>query len=277
MQKIILPSGEAVVALGMGTWCMGEDRSRRGEEIATLQAGFDAGLSMIDTAEMYGDGQAESLIGEALVGRRDAAFLVSKVYPHNAAPAAMAAACERSLQRLRTDRLDLYLLHWRGAVPLAQVLEGLLALQRQGKIRHFGVSNLDTAAMREWCALAGGDAVATNQILYNLTRRAVELDLLPFCRQQGLSLMAYSPLEQGALLKNRKLADFARHHAITPTHAALGWVLAQQDVFAIPKTSHRTRLQENLRALTQPLTLAQVAELGGLFPAPAKPQPLAMI
>ncbi len=277
MQKIILPSGEAVTALGMGTWCIGEDRSRRAEEIATLQAGLDAGLSLIDTAEMYGDGQSESLIGEALAGRRDAAFLVSKVYPHNATPAAMAAACERSLQRLRTDRLDMYLLHWRGAVPLAQVLDGLLALQRQGKIRHFGVSNLDTAAMREWCALAGGQAVATNQILYNLTRRAVELDLLPFCRQQGISVMAYSPLEQGALLKHRKLNEFARRHAITPTHAALGWLLAQQDVFVIPKTSHRIRLEENLRAITQPLTPAQRAELAALFPAPTIPQPLAMI
>lgn len=277
MQKIILPSGEAVTALGMGTWCMGEDPTRRAEEIATLQAGLDAGLSLIDTAEMYGDGQSESMIGQALVGRRDAAFIVSKVYPHNAAPAAMAAACERSLRRLRTDRLDMYLLHWRGAVPLEQVLEGLLALQHAGKIRHFGVSNLDTAGMHEWCALAGGSALATNQILYNLTRRAVELDLVPYCRQQGISVMAYSPLEQGALLKNRKLLDFSRRHAITPTHAALGWLLAQPGVLAIPKTSLRARLRENLEAITTPLTQAQLEELGLLFPVPATPQPLAML
>ena len=277
MQKLIMPSGEAVPTLGMGTWCMGEQPVARLEEIATLQAGLDAGLRLIDTAEMYGEGLAETLIGEALVGRRDQAFLVSKVYPQNASPAAMAKACERSLKRLRTDRLDMYLLHWRGSVPLESVLEGLLALQHQGKIRYFGVSNLDTADMQSWCALPGGQAVATNQILYNLTRRAIELDLLPFCRAHRVSVMAYSPLEQAALLTDRTLVAFANRHAMTPAHAALGWLLAQPDVYVIPKTSRRERLQDNLKALERPLTLSQVAELAALFPAPATPQPLAML
>lgn len=277
MKKIIFASGEAIPALGMGTWCMGEQPVARNEEIATLQAGLDAGLRMIDTAEMYGEGLSESMIGEALAGRRDQAFLVSKVYPQNAAPAAMAKACERSLKRLRTDRLDLYLLHWRGNVPLASVLEGLLALQKQGKIRHFGVSNLDTADMQEWCSLPGGQAVATDQVLYNLTRRAVELDLLPFCRARRVPVMAYCPLEQGALLTDARLTAFAERHATTPTHAALGWLLAQPEIFAIPKTSRRVRLQENLKAIEQPLNAHQLAELDALFPAPSTPQPLAMI
>lgn len=277
MQTITFPSGETLPALGMGTWNMGEKPAARREEIATLQAGLDAGLRLVDTAEMYGEGLSERMIGDALAGRRDQAFLVSKVYPHNAAPAAMAQACERSLERLRTDRLDLYLLHWRGSVPLEAVLEGFLRLQGQGKIRYFGVSNLDPSDMREWCALPGGQALATNQILYNLTRRAVELDLLPLCRAQQVPVMAYSPLEQGTLLTNRKLVGFAERHAITPSHAALGWLLAQPDIMTIPKTTNRSRLLENLQAIERPLSPSQVAELGKIFPAPATPQPLAML
>jgi diketogulonate reductase-like aldo/keto reductase len=277
MKTIELAGGVKIPVLGVGTWNMAEDTTLRAEEIATLQASLDAGLTMIDTAEMYAEGAAEALVGEALAGRRQQAFIVSKVYPHNAAMAAMAQACERSLQRLRTDCIDLYLLHWRGTVPLEQVLEGLLRLQAQGKIRYFGVSNLDTASMRQWCALPGGADVATNQILYNLTRRAVELDLLPFCRRQGIPVMAYSPLEQGALLHSQPLIEFAQRHGITPAHAALGWVLAQEQVFAIPKTSHRHHLQQNLKALEQPLSIAQCAELEALFPAPTRPEPLAML
>lgn len=261
----------------MGTWNMGEEPTAHAAEVATLQAGIDAGLRVIDTAEMYGDGASERMVGQAIAGRREQVFLVSKVYPHNASRRAMTAACEASLNRLKTDRLDLYLLHWRGSVPLAEVLEGLIALQRSGKIRYFGVSNLDTAAMEQWWQLPGGPNAATNQVLYNLTRRAVELDLLPWCRAHGVPVMAYSPLEQGALLGDARLRAFAQRHAITASHAALGWLLAQDGILAIPKTASHARLQANLRALQQPLSQSQCAELERLFPRPATPQPLAMI
>ncbi|MEC5398458.1 aldo/keto reductase [Uliginosibacterium sp. H1] len=277
MHTITLPSGEAVPALGMGTWCMGESRAARAEEIATLRAGLDQGLRLIDTAEMYGDGKSEEMIAEAIAGRRDEAFLVSKVYPHNAGRKTAIEACERSLQRLGTDRIDLYLLHWRGSVPLEQTLEAFESLQAAGKIRHWGVSNLDIDDMRELYGITGGERVATNQVLYNLGRRGIEWDLQPWCRERDIPLMAYSPIERGELLEDGTLVDFARRHGITPAHAALGWVLAKKDVIVIPKTSHRTRLQENLAALNTPLTPSQVAELDGLFPAPTGPEPLAML
>jgi diketogulonate reductase-like aldo/keto reductase len=277
LNTITFPGGDVVPALGMGTWNMGEDPAAQATEVATLQAGIDAGLRVIDTAEMYGDGASERMVGKAIAGRRDQVFLVSKVYPHNASRRAIGAACEDSLKRLATDRLDLYLLHWRGSVPLAEVLEGLRALQRSGKIRYFGVSNLDTAAMEQWWRLPGGAEVATDQILYNLTRRAVELDLLPWCRRHAVPVMAYSPLEQGELLADPRLQAFARRHGITPSHAALGWLLAQDGILAIPKTGSLARLQENLRAMAQPLTGPQCEELAHLFPAPATPQPLEMI
>ena len=277
MKSVTLPSGEKVPALGMGTWNMGEDPAAQAAEVGTIQAGIDAGLRVVDTAEMYGDGASERMVGRAMVGRRDRVFLVSKVYPHHAGRNAIRAACEASLARLGTDWLDLYLLHWRGAVPLAEVLEGLLALQRSGKIRHFGVSNLDTAAMETWSQLPGGADVATDQILYNLSRRAVERDLLPWCRAHSVPVMAYSPLEQGALLADARLQAFGKRHAITPAHAALGWLLAQEGVLAIPKTASLSRLQENLRAIEQPLRPSQCAELERLFPAPSTPRPLEMI
>ncbi len=277
MKQIVLPGGESVPALGLGTWCIGDERQLRGEEIATLQLALDLGVRLIDTAEMYGEGRAESLIGEALLGRRDEAFIVSKVYPHNASRRDAVAACERSLKRLRTEHIDLYLLHWRGSVPLQETLEAFLALQAAGKIRHFGVSNFDLDDMREWAALDGAAATATNQVLYNLGRRGVEWDLLPWQRAHSMPLMAYSPIEQGRLLRDHKLIDFAARHGFSPSQAALAWLLAQEDVIVIPKTGQRQRLRENLAAAAIRLDAAQLAELERLYPAPRGAVPLAML
>ena len=277
MKTVLLPSGEPVPALGLGTWNIGDDPAARAEEIATLRLGLDLGLRLIDTAEMYGDGRSESLVGAAIAGRRDEVFLVSKVYPHNASRAGTAAACERSLKRLGTDRIDLYLLHWRGDVPLAETVQAFDALQRAGKIRHWGVSNLDAADMRELAGVAGGQGVAADQLLYNLSRRGIEFDLLPWLRERGIAVMAYSPVEQGKLLRDAQLAGFARRHGMTPAQAALAWLLAQDGVIAIPKTSNRERLRENAVACEIGLSAAQRAELDRLFPPPCKPTPLEML
>ena len=279
MKTVTLPSGEAVPALGQGTWHMGDDPSRRAEEIAALRLGLDLGLTLIDTAEMYGEGAAETLLGEALAGRRDEAFIVSKVYPHNATRAGTVAACERSLRRLGTDRIDLYLLHWRGGVPLAETAEVLGALQRAGKIRHWGVSNLDAADMRELWALPGkaGQGVAVNQLLYNLQRRGIEWSLLPWQREHGIATMAYSPIEQARLAADRRLGDFARRQGMTAAQAALAWLLTADDVIAIPKTSRPERVRENAAALEHPLDAVQRAELDRLFAPPNKDAPLDML
>ncbi|QOT75976.1 aldo/keto reductase [Cupriavidus basilensis] len=277
MKTVSLPGGESVAALGMGTWNMGDQPAARAEELATLRLGLDLGLTLIDTAEMYGDGRSEELVGEAIAGRRDEVFLVSKVYPHNAGRASAVAACERSLRRLGTDRLDLYLLHWRGSVPLAETMEAFMALRKAGKIRHFGVSNLDLDDMRALWRVPGGKEVAANQLLYNLTRRGIEWDLLPWLREHGVALMAYSPIEQATLLRNPRLARFARTHGVSPAQAALGWLLAQQGVIAIPKTSHRERLRENHGALALTLSTQQLAELDAAFQPPDGPHPLAML
>jgi diketogulonate reductase-like aldo/keto reductase len=277
MKTIRLPSGEIVPALGMGTWVMGEHPPQRAEEIATLRAGLDLGLKLIDTAEMYGEGASETMIGEALAGRRAEAFLVSKVYPHNASRARTIAACERSLRRLNTDRIDLYLLHWRGSVPLAETIEAFEALRSAGKIRHWGVSNFDRADMEELIATADGESVATNQVLYNLTRRGVEWDLLPWAAARELPVMAYSPIEQAGLLGSRELRGLARAHGWTAAQLAIAWVLDRDGVIAIPKTSSRARLEENARALELRLTADIRAELDNLFPPPRGPTPLEML
>jgi diketogulonate reductase-like aldo/keto reductase len=277
MKTVILPSGERVPALGQGTWRMGEQRATRGEEIATLRLGLDLGLTLIDTAEMYGEGRSEEMIAEALQGRRSEAFLVTKVYPHNASRKAAVAACERSLRRLSTDRIDLYLLHWRGSVPLAETLEAFMALRQAGKIRHYGVSNLDLADMQELWSVPGGPAVAANQVLYNLSRRGIEWDLLPWCRKRRVPIMAYSPIEQARLVNNQKLADFATRHAMTAAQAGLAWLLANDDIIVIPKTGHRERLKENLGAFDHVLTPAQLAELDRLFPPPQGPGTLEIL
>jgi aldehyde reductase len=256
---------------------MGEARTARAEEIATLRLGLDLGARLIDTAEMYGEGRAEELVAQAIAGRRDDAFLVTKVYPHNATAQGAVAACERSLKRLNTDRIDLYLLHWRGGAPLEATLQAFMRLKQAGKIRHFGVSNLDLGDMQELWRLPGGEAVATNQLLYNLVRRGIEWDLLPWMRERRVPVMAYSPLEQARLLGRRALAGFAERHGMTPAQAALAWLLAREDVIVIPKASSRVRLRENLGALDQALTPAQLAELDQLFPPPAGASALQML
>ena len=277
MKTVTLPCGERVPAFGLGGWNIGDNAATRAEEIATLRLGLDSGARLIDTAEMYGDGRSEQLIAEAIAGRRDEVFLVSKVYPRNASAKGLPAACERSLRRLNTDRIDLYLLHWRGNVPLAETLRAFMRLKQAGKIRHYGVSNLDLADMQALWQLPGGAGVAANQLLYNLARRGIEWDLLPWLRQRRVPLMAYSPLEQARLAGNRKLAGFAERHGMTPAQAALAWLLAKDDVIVIPKTGSRERLKQNLGALDHALTAAQLAELEQLFPPPTGASSLAML
>jgi diketogulonate reductase-like aldo/keto reductase len=261
----------------MGTWYMGDDARRRGDEIAALRAGLDLGATLIDTAEMYGEGKAESLVGEAIAGRRDEVFVVSKVYPHNATRKGAVAACERSLKRLKTDRIDLYLLHWRGSVPFAETLEAFTRLQAAGKIRHFGVSNLDRGDMEEFWGAPGGQGVQTDQLLYNLTRRGIEWDLLPWLRERRIPVMAYSPIEQSRLVRERKLVGFAKANGMTPAQAALAWLLAKDDVIAIPKSASVQRVTENVAAAGMKLSAAQLAELDRLFPPPKSPQSLEML
>lgn len=277
MKTVTLPSGKRVPAFGQGTWHLGENRATRAEEIATLRLGLDLGLTLIDTAEMYGEGRSEELIAEAIEGRRDEVFLVSKVYPQNASRKGVVAACERSLARLRTDRIDLYLLHWRGNVPLAETMEAFMALQQAGKIHEYGVSNLDLEGMQELLSVPGGRAVATDQLLYNLARRGIEWELLPWLRERRIPIMAYSPIEQAKLTRNPHLVDFAQRHGMTPAQVSLAWLLDHDDVIVIPKTGRRDRLKENLGAFDHRLTPAQLAELDRLFPPPMGPSPLEML
>ncbi len=275
--RIALPDGETVPALGQGTWNLGDDASARSEEIATIRLGLDLGLTLIDTAEMYGDGRSESRVGEAIAGRRDEVFVVTKVLPDHASRDGTLAACERSLRRLRTDRIDLYLLHWRGGVPLAETVDGFEALRRAGKIRHWGVSNLDLADLRELVAVPGGERVAANQLLYNLVRRGIEWDLLPWLRERRIPVLAYSPIEQARLLRDRRLKAMAKRTGRTPAQLALAWLLSKPGVVAIPKTAHRERLRENADVLSHPLGDDEEEELERLFPPPTGPAPLEMI
>ncbi|MGZ5231203.1 MAG: aldo/keto reductase [Burkholderiales bacterium] len=277
MKTVALPAGERVPAFGQGTWHIGEDPQMREEEIATLRLGLDLGATLIDTAEMYGEGKAEELIGEAIAGRRDEVFLVSKVYPHNASRRGAVAACERSLQRLKTDRLDLYLLHWRGTIPLAETMAAFMFLQQSGKIRYYGVSNLDVDDMEELWSVPGGRDVQTDQVLYNLARRGIEWDLLPWLRERRIPVMAYSPIEQGRILRKPALVDFAKRYGMTPAQVALAWLLKDDDIIVIPKAAHRERLLENLGALKIRLTPPQLAELDRIFPPPDGPRPLEML
>jgi len=277
MKLVDLALDERVPALGMGTWEMGDHRAARKDEIACLQHGIDLGMSLIDTAEMYGEGASEKLVGEAIAGRRDKVFLVSKVYPHNATRKGTIAACERSLARLGTDRLDLYLLHWRSSVPFAETIEAFAHLQRDGKIRHWGVSNLDASELDELAATPGGQAVATDQVLYNLSRRGAEWSLLPWCAQHGIPLMAYSPIEQARLLRNRQLMALAAEIGKSPAQIALAWLLSRNNVIAIPKAAKRAHVDENFGALDCVLDGATLAKLDVIFPPPHGEKPLEMI
>jgi diketogulonate reductase-like aldo/keto reductase len=270
-----LPSGETVPVFGLGTWKMGEEPRHASAEADALRLGLDLGASLIDTAEMYGN--AESVVGEAIAGRRDAVFLVSKVLPSNASRSGVIAACERSLKRMRTDRIDLYLLHWRGGVPLAETVEAFEALKAAGKIRHWGVSNFDTDDMEELAALPAGKNCQTNQVLYNLARRGPEFDLSPWCRKLGMPIMAYSPVEQGRLARSQKLDAIAARHEATPAQIALAWVMAQPGVIAIPKASRPEHIRQNIAALDIRLSPQDLAELDHAFPPPRRKQQLEMI
>ncbi|KAI5914527.1 aldo/keto reductase [Thauera sp. 2A1] len=277
MKSIALPDGTQVPALGMGTWMMGETRARRATELAALQRGIELGMTLIDTAEMYGDGASEELVGEAIRGRREQVFLVSKVYPFNAGRRTMPAACERSLKRLGVDCLDLYLLHWRGDIPFDDTVEAFERLQAAGKIRRWGISNLDVQDMQELCAVPGGDGFAVDQVLYNLSRRGIEWDLQPWCAARNVPLMAYSPLEQARLLAQPKLVELARSLQATPAQVALAWLLQQPGVIVIPKASDVRRVEENFGALRLALDAATLVELDRLFPPPRGPRPLEML
>lgn len=277
MKTVSLPSGELVPALGLGTWRMGERARSRAQEIAAVRAAVDLGYRLIDTAEMYGEGGAEHVIGEAIADRRDGIFLVSKVYPHNASRTAAVAACERSLKRLRTDRIDLYLLHWRGAVPLAETVEAFEHLKRDGKIRHWGVSNFDTADMDELWRLAPGPRCAANQIYYSVSRRGIEFDLLPWQRSRGVPAMAYCPIDEGALAQNVALAAIGKPHHATAAQVALAWAISRPGVIAIPKAVDPKHLRENLAAAELRLSADDLAQIDRDFPPPRKRTRLAII
>jgi diketogulonate reductase-like aldo/keto reductase len=278
-----LPAGEAVPVLGQGTWYLGEGRRPRAEEIAALRLGIDLGMFLIDTAEMYGAGAAEELVGEAIAGRRDEVFLVSKVLPSHATAVGTVAACDRSLERLRTDQIDLYLLHWRGPIALAETLAGFEALIRAGKIRYWGVSNFDVPDLEElWStkggrSIKGGREMATDQVLYNLMRRGIEWDLMPWCRERDIPIMAYSPIEQGRLLDHPALHEVAARHGATPAQLALAWVLQHADVIAIPRSGRPEHVEENRAALDLRLTADDMAALDRAFPPPTGKRPLEMI
>ena len=277
-RTVTLPSGRRIAALGQGTWHMAEDPRRRADEIAALRLGIDLGMTLIDTAEMYADGGSEELVGEAISGRRDGLFLVSKVLPNHASRRGAIAACEGSLRRLGVDQIDLYLLHWRGSIPLQETGDAFGALVASGKIGSWGVSNFDVDDMEELADLRGGDAVATDQVLYNLSRRGVEYDLLPWARKSGVPIMGYSPIEQGRLLRHPTLeAVAARHAGATATQVALAWVLRQDGDCAVPQSGNPAHVRENKGALEIRLTSHDLADLDRAFPPPNRRQTLAML
>ena len=278
MKTVTFASGVSVPVLGQGTWNMGEDASRKAAEVRALQLGLDLGMTLIDTAEMYGEGGAEEVVGAALAGRRSEAFLVSKVYPHNASFDGVREACERSLRRLRVESIDLYLLHWQGHHPLAETFDGFEALRQAGKIGDYGVSNLDLPSMEE---AIGYGAPATDQVLYNLLKRGIEFDLLPWCRARGMAVMADSPLEssgreQAALLGHPALRTVADAHDATPAQIALAWVLHQDGVIAIPKAVDPVHLRANRAAADIRLTSDDLAALDRAFPPPRRARALDM-
>jgi len=274
-----LPSGASVSRLGQGAWQIGDDRRKRAEELLALHTGIDLGSVLIDTAEMYGNGRSEELVADVIAGRREQIYLVSKVLPENASRSGTITACERSLKRLKTDYLDLYLLHWRGSVPLEETLEAFTTLRDRGSIRHYGVSNFDRGDLDEATQLPGGAAIATNQVLYNLEQRGVEFDLKPRCEERGMPLMAYSPLgsDSRRLRTHPVLKKLAARLGATPARLALAWLLRQPDVVVIPKASSEAHVRDNHAALDVMLSGDDLAELDRTFPPPQRPTPLAMI
>jgi diketogulonate reductase-like aldo/keto reductase len=276
MRSYELPSGSKIPAFGIGTWRMGESARRRKEELEALCYALELGYPMVDTAEMYGEGAAEEIVGEAIKKVRRAPYIVSKVYPHNATRAGTVAACERSLKRLGVPRIDLYLLHWRGSIPLAETFEAFTQLREAGKIADFGVSNFDADDMREAARYEQG-LIGTDQVLYSLSRRGPEIDLLPWLRERSIPLMAYSPLDQGRLLRNPALSTIARDVGCSPAQVALAWLLAQPGVVTIPKSSSRERVKENYGALEVTLTQPTLDALDRAFPRPTSKQSLGML
>jgi len=264
-------------SLGMGTWHMGERTASRAAEVAALRLGLDLGMNLVDTAEMYGDGGAERVVGEAIAGRREQVFVVSKFYPHHAERRKLIAACDASLKQLRVDCLDLYLLHWRGPVPLAETVQTLEELVAQGRILRWGVSNFDVADMEELAAVPGGDRVAANQVLYNLSRRGIEFDLLPWCEKRGIKVMAYSPLDEGRLLRHPALVEVAARMDVPAARVALAWLLRHPNLVVIPKASNAGHVRENHAASELVLDEDSTALLEKAFPAPRRKQPLEMI
>ena len=277
LPTVTLPSGQTVPQLGQGTWHMGESGRMRKDEVAALKLGLDLGMTLIDTAEMYGNGGAEEVVAEAVQGRRDECFIVSKVLAENSTRAGTIAACERSLKRLKTDRIDLYLLHWRGRPKLEETVSGFEALLTAGAIRAWGVSNFDVDDMEELIALKGGTACASNQVLYNLRRRGIEAGLLPWCRERGIPIQAYSPIEQGRLLRDRALTAVAIRHRATPAQIALAWVLRHKDTMVIPKAPMLEHVREHRAALDIKLTAQDLGELNRAFPPPKGRRPLELL
>lgn len=272
-----LPSGASVPVLGQGTWKMGERRDRFAQEVAALRLGIELGMTLIDTAEMYASGGAEEVVREAIAGRRDEVFVVSKVLPSNASHVATIRACEASLKRLGTDRIDLYLLHWRGGVPLRETVDAFETLKASGKIGDWGVSNFDVADMQELMALPKGGRVAANQVLYNLASRGIDFDLAPWQHSRGIPVMAYSPVGEGYLAHEGRLQIAAERHGATPAQVALAWTLRGEGVIAIPKASQEKHVRDNRAAADIRLTAQDLAELDAAFPPPRRKQPLAMI
>lgn len=276
-RSVVLPSGERIAALGQGTWHFAERPARRAEEIASIRLGIDLGMTVVDTAEMYAAGASEVLVGEAIAGYRDEVFLVDKVLPSHATRAGTVRACEASLARLGTDRIDLYLLHWRGGVPLAETVAGFVDLMERGLIRYWGVSNLDADDLAELLGVPGGDQMQTDQILYNLVRRGPEYGLLPWLSGRRIPIMAYSPIEQGRLLGHPALGEVARRHGATPAQIALAWVLRDDRVNAIPRAGTLEHVRENAAALRIHLGDEDLASLDRAFPPPTRPRPLEML
>jgi diketogulonate reductase-like aldo/keto reductase len=276
MRQIALRNGKRVAALGLGTWQMGEDVRQRAQEVRALQTGIDLGATLVDTAEMYADGRSEEVVAAAIKGRRDNIYIVSKVLPQNASRADTVKACEASLKRLKTDRIDLYLLHWRGGVPFAETMAGFDDLMQAGKIRSFGVSNLDIKEMAEWLAVSRADKTVANQVKYSIDSRGIDYDLLPWCLEKKIALMAYCPLSQGAIPHSAAIKKIAERHRATPAQIMLAWVLRHEHVIAIPKSAKPERVRENVAAADILLSAEDLMDLDRDFPPPRKAQPLAM-
>jgi diketogulonate reductase-like aldo/keto reductase len=278
MKTVQLPDGERVPALGQGTWSMGETKRAHSDEVAALRLGIDLGMTLIDTAEMYGEGGAEEVVADAIDGQRERVFVVTKVYPHNASRTKLPKACERSLKRLRIDAIDLYLLHWRGSVPLAETVEAFEKLRVAGKIRHWGVSNFDVEDIKELLAIENGSACAANQVLYHVGKRAIEPDLLRWSQKNKMPIMAYSPVgHRRGLLENSTLKKIAKRHDATPAQIALAWVLREPDVIAIPKASSEKHVRDNAQSAELKLTKEDLTEIDDTVPPPRSKEPLPML